>query len=36
MGLIWPAFRRAAEVAGDTVEVYLLRLDFDFVNNLFP
>lgn len=24
------------EVAGDSMEVYQLRLDFDFVNNLFP
>lgn len=36
MGLIWLAFHRAAGVSGDSAEVYLLKLDFDFLNNLFP
>ena len=35
-GLIWLAFHWGVEVSGDSSEVYLLSLDFDFLNNLFP
>lgn len=36
IGLIWPAQCGAAEVDRERMEVCPLRLDFDFVNSLFP